>query len=308
MGGQLNADDPTEHSKIRHESHRQLIALKKSTNKTKISISQKIAQKTTVVTTTTKTFECFECHREFGTRYGKRECRIHVRAHLNTSKKCLFCSRPALAGTPIECFFCHAIFGKIGTYREHGLACHKLSDEKLKLLRQMCRRCSMAFKSKSLTERQMELDQLASEHNEQHFKCNLCGKVFRGTDNLKRHMDLHDSSKKFKCEICDNSYAIGYKWGHMRTHTDEKKYQCSVCGALCRSLYGLNIHVLTHTGEKPHQCKYCQKHFRTRSLLNCHVRLHTGEFLHYCKPCEKGYTCKKGLQKHNFKVHGMLKK
>lgn len=311
MGSQLNVDDTTEQnrrrSQIRHESRRDLTASKKSLNKSKTSSSQKNTQKASIAATT-KTFECFECHREFGTRYAKRHCKAHVRSHLNTRKQCMFCSMPALAGTPIECFFCHAVFARIGPYSEHGLASHKLTDEKLKLLRQMCRRCSIAFKSKSLAERQMELDQWASKHYEQNFKCKLCGKVVSGPEPLRRHMVLHDGQKNFKCEICGNSYAIGYRWGHMRTHTDVKKYQCSECGALCRSLYGLNIHVLTHTGEKPHQCKYCLKHFRARSLLNCHVRMHTGEFLHYCTPCKKGYTCKQGLQKHNHKVHGMPKK
>lgn len=256
-----------------------------------------------------KTFECFECHREFKTTNSKRCCKAHIRCHLAAYKKCIYCTRPALAGKPIECFFCHELFSQLGQYSEHGSIFHKLTDEQLKLLRQMCKRCSMEFKCKNSDAKQMEVNQMVQRYNELNHKCKLCGKVYRRPDIFRRHMEQHEgSTKNFTCEICNKSYAIAYKWGHMRSHTNTRKKQCTVCGALYRTMYGLNMHMMMHTGEKPYHCKYCQKYFRTKSFLNAHVRLHTGDFIHYCKPCKKGYIDVNGLHKHNLKIHGTVSK
>lgn len=135
-----------------------------------------------------KTFECFECHKEFATTKSKAQCREHIRAHTVDHDKCICCSRPAITVYPLACFFCDQEFPRKKLYYAHGKVDHKLSTVQVKLSLQICKRCTVELNKKSFDERRIEMDQSIRRHRVQiNFKCNRCERAFKQSKSLKLH-------------------------------------------------------------------------------------------------------------------------
>lgn len=84
------------------------------------------------------------------------------------------------------------------------------------------------------------------------FQCPFpgCGKQFQLKGNLKRHENIHNGAKQFRCAFCGKDFL--------------RKAD-------------MEVHHRVHTGEKPYTCKYapeCDKSFARRSDLLSHERTH----------------------------------
>lgn len=105
----------------------------------------------------------------------------------------------------------------------------------------------MALSSSS----QQEEDSSDSSTTKKVFKCPFpgCGKEFQLKGNLKRHENIHNGDKKFRCKFCGKDFL--------------RKAD-------------MEVHHRVHTGEKPYQCKFadCDKSFARRSDLLSHERTH----------------------------------
>ncbi|KAJ4425385.1 hypothetical protein ANN_28000 [Periplaneta americana] len=113
-------------------------------------------------------------------------------------------------------------------------------------------------------------------------RCDVCGKCYSQSRYLRKHEDRHTGDKTFKCDICGKWFwelsALGR---HERVHTRDKPFKCDKCS--------LKSHELQHTGEKPFKCDVCGKFFSQLSILKCNActdvrNLSNAMFLVYQRP------------------------
>ena len=126
------------------------------------------------------------------------------------------------------------------------------------------------------------------------FACHLCDKAYPRADTLKRHiLSFHENKRLYKCDVCGKSFK-GHIRDHMRTHAedrDEKPFGCSQCGARFNQRSQLTVHMRVHTGERPYSCKICSRYvlyfFCVKSLycwrwtVNESSEVSKGPFIYY---------------------------
>lgn len=162
-----------------------------------------------------------------------------------------------------------------------------------------CMECGRCFKLKDSYMRHMRI-----HRDERPFTCHICGKQFRDSGGLSRHVkDVHAKLKNFMCDICGKFFASkATKEDHRRTHTGERPYICDSCGKTFKSKASLYIHSKLHTDEFPHPCSHCNKKFRRRQEMLAHITTHTGEKNYACDICSKKFRVKSELVRHKL-VH-----
>ena len=120
-----------------------------------------------------------------------------------------------------------------------------------------CPSCSLKFTSSGNLKTHMKLHIGSRE-----FACHLCDKAYPRADTLKRHiLSFHENKRLYKCDVCGKSFK-GHIRDHMRTHAedrDEKPFGCSQCGARFNQRSQLTVHMRVHTGERPYSCKICSR-------------------------------------------------
>lgn len=104
--------------------------------------------------------------------------------------------------------------------------------------------------------------------------CTICQKSMR-RGSLREHMDRHENSGKFECELCGKNFSrASAREKHIRTHTGERPFKCDLCPKAYRQKVHLNEHMRSHSGERPFVCRLCGFSLASKSLLNRHLRTH----------------------------------
>nr|XP_023014839.1 zinc finger protein 32-like [Leptinotarsa decemlineata] len=130
--------------------------------------------------------------------------------------------------------------------------------------------------------------------------CHLCGKCFRVSQGLVRHLkETHQGIKNFPCDLCGRMFATRRNVEeHRRIHTNERPYVCDLCGKSFKQKASLFVHNRSHTDSFPFKCSYCEQAFRTKPPLKIHITKHTGEKPYPCDICGRHFRIKYELKRH----------
>ncbi|ALC48667.1 CG10959, partial [Drosophila busckii] len=142
------------------------------------------------------------------------------------------------------------------------------------------------------------------------FCCNLCGKVYKSSRTLLRHIQGHSGVRQYKCDFdnCGKSFVSQHNLSsHRRVHNTDRNYVCELCGYRSRYRDALIVHRRSHTGEKPFKCQSCTRCFASKSLLNEHQAMHSTERPYKCDKCEAAFSRPKALYHHKH-LHLGIKK
>lgn len=136
------------------------------------------------------------------------------------------------------------------------------------------------------------------------FFCHICGKSFRVSGGLQRHINEHHYGvKKYACEVCGKKFAAkATRDDHLNIHTNTRPFVCDICGKAFKQKASLHIHKLFHTNVYRYSCNVCGKKFRRANELKVHGYLHSGHKPHKCEICGAMFRLGQDLKRHG-KVH-----
>ncbi|KAM8817915.1 zinc finger and BTB domain-containing protein 41 isoform 2-T2 [Rhynchonycteris naso] len=279
----------------------------------------------TRVHTGEKPFECDICHQRYST---KSNLTVHRKKHSNETE---------FHKKEHKCPYCNKLHASKKTLAKHVKRFHPenaqefISIKKTKSESWKCDICKKSFTRRPHLEEHMILHSqdkpFKCTYCEEHFKsrfarlkhqekfhlgpfpCDICGRQFNDTGNLKRHIECtHGGKRKWTCFICGKSVRERL---HLRVHHDDKRYECDECGKTFIRHDHLTKHKKIHSGEKAHQCEECGKCFGRRDHLTVHYKsVHLGEKVwqkykatfHQCDVCKKIFKGKSSLEMH-FRTH-----
>ena len=159
--------------------------------------------------------------------------------------------------------------------------------------------------------------------------CDVCGRLFKSSYNLKRHMKTHSSMKQvhssdkphethslekqlLRCKKCDREFTSKRMLHrHVKTHNESRTFTCTVCDVEFSCSEQLTDHKRTHTKQKlkntdiPLECIQCNKIFANSCKLRKHMYTHTVASL-FCIHCGKAFKHMTKLRRHEI-LHSDVK-
>lgn len=102
------------------------------------------------------------------------------------------------------------------------------------------------------------------------FQCDQCDKKFKQKSKYQYHYAVKHKSEEIACDICGK--VVKHKnllRKHMEIHT--ASYECHVCGKVLQKKYSLNVHMRVHTKEKPFPCEMCEQRFMLKVQMKTHL-------------------------------------
>ncbi|XP_046611640.1 uncharacterized protein LOC124301044 isoform X1 [Neodiprion virginianus] len=139
------------------------------------------------------------------------------------------------------------------------------------------------------------------------FKCDLCDLVFDRMSQLDKHKrNVHSQERSQVCQICGKGFfrSTDLKT-HLNIHLGTNRCICEVCGREFNHVSNLIRHGRTHSGVKPYPCTICGKRFTQINTLTRHKAIHKrGDDSMDCCFCDKQYKTRNGLKLHMKKSHG----
>ncbi|NXO20238.1 ZBT41 protein, partial [Cisticola juncidis] len=274
----------------------------------------------TRVHTGEKPFECDICHQRYSTKsnltvhrkkhssdtdFHKKEHKCPYCNKLHASKKTLakhvkfhpenvqeFLSIKKTKSEGWKCDICKKSFTRRPHLEEHMIL-HS-QDKPFK-----CTYCEEHFKSRFARLKHQEKFHLGP------FPCDICGRQFNDTGNLKRHIECtHGGKRKWTCFICGKSVRERTTLKeHLRIHSGEKPHLCSICGQSFRHGSSYRLHLRVHHDDKRYECEECGKTFIRHDHLTKHKKIHSGEKAHQCEECGKCFGRRDHLTVHYKSVH-----
>ncbi|XP_006038242.1 zinc finger and BTB domain-containing protein 41 [Alligator sinensis] len=275
----------------------------------------------TRVHTGEKPFECDICHQHYST---KSNLTVHRKKHNSNTE---------FHKKEHKCPYCNKLHASKKTLAKHVKRFHPeniqefLSIKKTKSEGWKCDICKKSFARRLHLEEHMILHSqdkpFKCTYCEEHFKsrfarlkhqekfhlgpfpCDICGREFNDTGNLKRHIECtHGGKRKWTCFICGKSVRERTTLKeHLRIHSGEKPHLCSICGQSFRHGSSYRLHLRVHHDDKRYECEECGKTFIRHDHLTKHKKIHSGEKAHQCEECGKCFGRRDHLTVHYKSVH-----
>ncbi|CAG2113165.1 unnamed protein product [Medioppia subpectinata] len=141
---------------------------------------------------------------------------------------------------------------------------------------------------------------LINAHNKRpDIVCDVCGKVFKLSGQMRIHHRIHTNTKPYKCSIADCGRQFrcsGMLTAHMTSHSDERPYHCQFegCGKAFKSDRRLQEHSQTHDKTSLIKCSVngCDHSFKNDYRRRLHVKLvHKGLSYEECRKVSKTMPC-----------------
>ncbi|OXA47681.1 gastrula zinc finger protein XlCGF8.2DB [Folsomia candida] len=265
---------------------------------------------------------CSKCLKTFDT---KANLKYHMFSHDVFAKvKCEVCGKvlknPVILSQHIKlhdtkrdrpsCDICQRIFSTPANLRTHIRTVHNRTKRP---------RFPFEFPDcdKSYLSKGDVLKHIKSEHSENptRFPCTLCGKEFKLTTNLERHISSHTTEKAFVCSTCGRSFAHSITLKRHKATNSEKStrwtVKCELCNHVSLRRAHLQSHIqAVHENQRNYPCTFCDQRFSTLVIMRRHVEArHTGnsERIHSCDKCKFLSHSKISLYQHA-RRHNLVKR
>uniref|UniRef100_A0A1B6KYI8 C2H2-type domain-containing protein n=1 Tax=Graphocephala atropunctata TaxID=36148 RepID=A0A1B6KYI8_9HEMI len=207
----------------------------------------------------TESHKCNQCSKVYG-------CKKALSSHVIRSHSEI----PKLKAR-YRCDPCNKRYCDSKRLKEHNLVKHSIEyDRELNFI---CDHCSSKFLDKNSLKNHIFL-----LHMPPMFQCEKCLVKFVCKTRLVNHMrgvHLVGNKKTFVCEICGKVLKSNESLKrHLLTHTDKFPFVCEECGKRFRTITNLEQHLRIHSDRRPYTCDLCDKSFRIRHHLRQHMAVH----------------------------------
>uniref|UniRef100_A0A4Y0BR94 Transcription factor grauzone n=1 Tax=Anopheles funestus TaxID=62324 RepID=A0A4Y0BR94_ANOFN len=121
--------------------------------------------------------------------------------------------------------------------------------------------------------------------------CPTCGKVFRCSVAMERHIKVHLGILKIdrvQCDRCEKWFdnKLNLRNHFKRVHDEAGPIQCDECLHVSPNRRALVYHKARAHGQKQmYECEYCGKKLNTKLTLKEHLSIHTNIPLYSCEFC-----------------------
>ncbi|KAL6432545.1 hypothetical protein ACFW04_006842 [Cataglyphis niger] len=193
----------------------------------------------------------------------------------------------------IYCTVCNKVFKCQQDYDNHKYLHENLITEMSK----RCGHCKEVYHN-----RKDLLNHISESHEGRLlFQCSTCDKMYEKWSSLDIHEATHKIDKPYLCDLCGKSFKHSNNLrGHKRIHLDEsikKRHMCETCGKAFRSRFHLREHMNQHNGNRPYSCEQCGKAFYKRIQLRQHKLSH-GSNKHVCPVCDATFNRRGNMNTH----------
>lgn len=117
--------------------------------------------------------------------------------------------------------------------------------------------------------------------NSYNYNCEVCGRGFPNKNSLQQHQLSHTDDKPFKCDICNNYFkSHGRLYNHKKIHM-KPQFSCCYCSRQFTIVGNLKIHEMRHMKSElvdKFKCEICDKEFLLKHDLRYHMRKHNVNF------------------------------
>lgn len=194
---------------------------------------------------------------------------------------------------PESCETCHKRFSQKNILRNHQMQ-HKHGvysngpEQKFK-----CSECEKCFSS----EYHLHSHQ-SNMHLQENAQCDICGRVGRNREYIRRHMFVH---LKVPCTFCTKLISKHTIKRHMEMHFPKTSFECPTCNRKFRLKVNLKLHVeRMHSNVIFLKCHFCPLKCKQKGNLKSHI-----ERMHPMVPVSevRCTICEKMILEHKFKTH-----